>query len=355
MKITVVGAGIVGLSTAWQLVRRGHEVTVIDQGAIPNSGSASSDQHRMIRPQNGPQASHTRMVAEALSTWEEMWADLGTVHFARTGVLAIDLGDTEWMQATLRSLRQAGTAHALWSRHRIMEHAPFFALPPTAWGVFAPDAGMLFARRILVDLAAWLQDHGAELVPHTRAARINTDKAAVSLESGERIMAERVVVAAGAWTCQLLPLLSRRIDPVRSTVAYIAADPSVLMQWRRAPSLFLATRQAHLYALPPVAGTGLKFGGAPVLRSEAPRLPVPVCEGDACATLAAFREHLEEPDIYSVSGAVAGYYADTPEKRFIFEEFGRTFAITGCSGRMFKFGSLAGRRAADWVDGIRNS
>lgn len=351
MKVTVVGAGIVGLSAAWQLVRRGHTVTVIDQGPIPNPGSASFDQHRMIRPQYGPQLNYSRMVRDALATWDEMWADLGAVHFVPTGVLVIDLGDTGWMEATAHSLREARTAHALWSRRRILEHAPFLALPPTAWGVLAPNAGVLFADRILADLAAWLVACGAALNPHSRAARIDANRAAVSFGSGETIAADRVVVAAGAWTSQLLPHLSRRIAPVRSTVAYVAAEPPVLAQWRRAPSLFLATKQAHLYALPPVAGTGLKFGGAPVLRSEAPRLPVPVCEDDACATLAAFQQHLEEPDIYSVSGTAAGYYADTPEKRFIFERFGRAFAITGCSGRMFKFGSLIGRRVADWVDG----
>ncbi len=105
MKVTIVGAGIVGLSAAWQLVRRGHEVTVLDQGPIPNPGSASFDQHRMIRPQYGPQADYTRLHRDALATWDRIWADLGTVNFAATGVLAIDLGDTEWTQKTVCSLR----------------------------------------------------------------------------------------------------------------------------------------------------------------------------------------------------------------------------------------------------------
>jgi sarcosine oxidase len=352
--VIVIGAGIVGLSAAWQLVRRGHEVTVLDQGPIPNPGSASFDQHRMIRPQYGPQADYTRLLGDALATWDEMWSDLGAVHFASTGVLAIDLGDTGWMRKTVWSLCEAGTAHALWSRRRILEHAPFLALPPTAWGVFAPAAGVLFADRILANLAAWLVDRGAALIPHSRAARVDTNRAVVSLESGEAIHADRIVVAAGAWTPELLPQFSRCITSVRSTVAYVVASLSVLGQWRRAPALFLATEQAHLYALPPVSGTGLKFGGAPVLRYEAPGLPVPLSEADAFATLAAFREHLRQSDMYSVSRAAAGYYADTPDRRFVFEKFGRVLAITGCSGRMFKFGSLAGRRAADWVDGIGN-
>ena len=35
MRIAVLGAGIVGLTTAYQLVRRGHEVTIIDRQPGP--------------------------------------------------------------------------------------------------------------------------------------------------------------------------------------------------------------------------------------------------------------------------------------------------------------------------------
>ncbi len=35
MKITIVGAGIAGLSTAWSLTKAGHSVTLIEQGPIP--------------------------------------------------------------------------------------------------------------------------------------------------------------------------------------------------------------------------------------------------------------------------------------------------------------------------------
>ena len=44
MNIIVVGAGIAGLSTAWSLVKAGHSVTLLEQGAsIPNPLAASGD------------------------------------------------------------------------------------------------------------------------------------------------------------------------------------------------------------------------------------------------------------------------------------------------------------------------
>ena len=49
MRVIVVGAGIAGLSTAWSLVKRGHQVTLLEQGEIPNPLAASGDHHRIIR------------------------------------------------------------------------------------------------------------------------------------------------------------------------------------------------------------------------------------------------------------------------------------------------------------------
>ena len=36
MRILIVGAGVIGLSTAWALVGEGHEVAIYEQGPIPN-------------------------------------------------------------------------------------------------------------------------------------------------------------------------------------------------------------------------------------------------------------------------------------------------------------------------------
>ncbi|MDP3132079.1 MAG: FAD-dependent oxidoreductase, partial [Burkholderiaceae bacterium] len=33
MRVTVLGAGIIGVSTAWHLLERGHEVTLVDRQA----------------------------------------------------------------------------------------------------------------------------------------------------------------------------------------------------------------------------------------------------------------------------------------------------------------------------------
>jgi len=89
MKITVVGAGIAGLSTAWSLVKRGHEVTLLEQGTIPNPLAASGDHHRIIRRAYGAATGYSRAITEAYAAWDELWGDLGAVHHDPRGFLCV--------------------------------------------------------------------------------------------------------------------------------------------------------------------------------------------------------------------------------------------------------------------------
>ena len=77
MKISIIGAGIMGLGCAWALERLGHQVTVFDQGPIPNPLATSHDSHRLIRHAYGDRLGYMRMVADAYAIWDRLWADLG--------------------------------------------------------------------------------------------------------------------------------------------------------------------------------------------------------------------------------------------------------------------------------------
>jgi sarcosine oxidase len=77
MKVVVVGAGVMGLATAWAATRRGHAVVVLEQGPFPNPLGSSVDDHRVLRRAYGPERGYQAMAAEAYGAWSRLWADLG--------------------------------------------------------------------------------------------------------------------------------------------------------------------------------------------------------------------------------------------------------------------------------------
>ena len=351
MKVCVVGAGIVGLCTAWALARRGLDVTIVDQGPIPNPASASFDQHRMIRPHYGGQIGYTALAMKAFDAWDLLWQDLDRSHFVATGVLAIDCGDTPWMQKTRLCLAETGLDHSFVDGADLETMAPMLTLPRESWGVLVRRAGVLLADRIVTDIAEWLKSTGARLLENDPVTAVLPERGSVVFKSGEELQFDRIIVAAGAWSASVLPKLAARTAPIRSSVAYVSVAPEVLQQWRTAPTVFLLSQPAHLYALPPVAGTELKFGGAPVLRRADPDEPYRPDERDGDATLAQFSPWLAGADRYRVSRTAGSYYSDTPDKAFIVEADERMMCIAGCGGRMFKFGALMGQLAAEWAIG----
>lgn len=351
MKVAIVGAGIFGLSTAWALIRLGHEVIVLEQGSIPNPVSASFDQHRMIRPHYGAQVGYTRMVKEAHGAWAALWEDLGVSHYAETGVLAVDLGDHDWMKASQHALEHTRTPFEVVDWRSIEGHAPALAPHQKAWGLYTPKAGVLFADRIVSDLAKWLSRNGALLRPDSAVSSLDVATGRIILADGEEIEADRIVVAVGAWTNFLLPEFAARMQPIRSVVGYVKPPDELASAWADGPVLFLMTAAAHLYCLPPVRGSELKFGGAPILRPGDPNAPINITSDDLHQIGQAFSPYLKNPNDHQMIRGAGAYYADPSDKRFVVEQRGKAIVVTGCGGRMFKFGALVGPRIAQCLQG----
>ena len=70
--IAVIGAGVFGAWTAYQLQRTGASVILIDQYGAGNSRASSGGKTRIIRRGYGPDEIYSRSADRSLELWNEL-------------------------------------------------------------------------------------------------------------------------------------------------------------------------------------------------------------------------------------------------------------------------------------------
>ncbi|RST87306.1 FAD-dependent oxidoreductase [Aquibium carbonis] len=351
MNVIVVGAGIAGLSTAWSLTRRGHAVTLIEQGPIPNPMAASGDHHRIIRRAYPSATGYGRAITEAYEAWDELWADLGESHLDARGFLCISRDPGDEAEDYLEGLKAGGFPFEMLSPRDAAERWPFLDADTMRYVYVSSEGGALHCRRIAQGLAAWLRRNGADLLENTRVDAVDAGAGAVTLADGRTLSADRIVVTAGAWVTKLFPDLTSDLTTYRTAVVYLEPPADLKAAWEAAPVILDVGGKTDGYIIPPSGDGGLKFGSGlhrfASANADAHRVPQPG-EGEAIRDL--FAPPMLRLEDYRVEAVVTCAYTFTADERFFATERGRCLVVSACSGHGYKFGAAVGRRVAAHVE-----
>ncbi|WP_376098883.1 FAD-dependent oxidoreductase [Roseomonas sp. CCTCC AB2023176] len=342
----ILGAGIMGLSTAFALDRAGWRVTVVEQDEVPNPRGASVDDHRLIRHAYGTQRLYARMVDDAYRAWDQVFDAVGERPYVRTGVLALAGEDRSWIEASRADYRDAGReGWDLTPAEAAVRH-PWLVPDGLSTAFAAPGGGVLLARRIVAALHRYLTARGVTFV---RAAARDADpaRARLALSDGTALEGDALVLAAGPWAPRLLPALSGRVVASRQIVVYLDPPASLRDAWAQAPMLLDLSVAGGFYAVPPVAGTALKIGDHRFSRSGDPDQPRDASAEERDAILALAAPRLRDFGAYRVLKAGACYYDVEDREEFVVEPLSdRCVVMSGFSGHGFKFGAVLGQGVA---------
>lgn len=351
MKVSIVGAGIMGLGTAWALERLGHQVTIFEQGTVPNPQGSSVDQHRVIRYPYGPAEGYMKMVADGYAIWDQVWADLGQTLYRETGTLCLAQSGAKWHQDSLAALERAGHVVEQLTEAELAARAPLIEAANVEAAYYLPSGGVLFAERIVAALARRLAERGVEIRTNTTVVEIDPDRGFVTLADGTVIGADALVVAAGPWASRLVPGLRRRVKPSRQVLAYLLPPDDLKPLWQVSPMLLDIDPDVGFYAVPPRDGAGLKVGDHRFSLSGDPDGDRIGTQAEIAEALASCARHLKRFDEYRIDTLKACFYTVEPEEKFIIEPAGlSTYVMSPCSGHGFKFGPLLGSAVAGAID-----
>src|SRR6202171_5621318 len=101
LKVIIVGAGINGVTSAIELKKRGHKVSLIDPGPLPHPLAASTDISKAIRAAYGADEEYTVLAERSIPIWRKWNQELGVELYHETGVLflrrrRLEPGDFEY-------------------------------------------------------------------------------------------------------------------------------------------------------------------------------------------------------------------------------------------------------------------
>lgn len=357
--MAVIGAGVFGCWTAYELQRSGKQVILVDAYGPANGRSSSGDESRIIRLGYGADEIYTRSAQHSLERWKEFFAHNNEQLFHQTSVLWLAHEDDPYPIKTRETLDRLGIPFEILSTKELARRYPQIGLENIAWAMLEPESGVLSARRAVQAVTAAAVRSGVEFLQeavtlsdwHLNARGLDS----VVTTTGGHISAAAFVFACGPWLPKLFPeLLSDRIHPTRQEVYYFGAPAGDA----RFTSTGLPTWidfKDEAYGLPDTEGRGVKVAidrhGPPFDPDTADRLATSEGLAEVRRCLARRLPALKDAPVIETRVC---QYENTSNGDFLIDRhpaIENVWLVGGGSGHGFKHGPAVGEYVAARING----
>lgn len=254
-RVVVVGGGAIGCGCALALIDRGAHVIVLERGGDrfeePGAtGVASWAAAGMIAAQveRLPDGPLSRLCIASRAIYADWARDLversgvsvglatmGVIHAAFANEeLDRHAGEVAWHKAAGLRVERVGPREALAIEPALSEHI--------AGALYMPDEIRVDPPSVVRALRAAIERAGASIRLGAKVTGVRGRS--VTLEGGEVIEADAVVLAAGSWSSRLEggPLAEGSIEPARGQIVELSFDAPPLRTMLHATGCYLSPR-----------------------------------------------------------------------------------------------------------------
>jgi sarcosine oxidase len=349
----VLGLGAMGSATLCQLALRGWRVLGLERFSQGHSLGSSHGDSRIIRETYFEHPLYVPLVRRAHELWRELEERSGAALMTINGGLMIGPPDGVVVSGTLRSVAEHDLPHEVLTPAETRERFPAFHLAEGLVAVLDPRAGYLDpeeCNRAHIDVA---REAGAEVrfnepgqwMPDGDGVRVTT--------AGGSYVADRLVIAGGAWSGELLRDLHLPLTVERQSVFWLEPDADA-EQYNRAQFPIYAyeyKRGSICYGFPRLA-RGVK---ASVMHDgetseHVDRVRRTIDEREVAPLRNALRPVLPALAEAGVRESSVCIFTNTPDHDFIVDfhpDYPQVLVSSACSGHGFKFASALGEVHAD--------
>ena len=345
--VAVVGAGLMGAATAWELSRRGVSVALVEAFEAGHVHGSSHGTSRIVRRAYADPF-YLGLTGRAFESWQRAEDDTGTTLLELTG--GVDHGATRDPVGLAGLLTEHGVACDLLSADEAAARWPGMRFDGPV--LHHPQAGHLDADAAVAAWVRRLRERGGTVLERTRVTSVEPVGAGALVRTdGPAIAAGTVVVAAGPWLPELAASLGVPVDlpPLAVTQQQVfhfrRTDPDV--PW----PIFVHKGRLQLFGLLSGADGGVR-----------PAFKVAQHDGGTATTASTRDGRIDPLSRERVMRYVTEYlpglapepvaqgsclYVTTPTEDFVLDRVGPVVVASPCSGHGAKFAALIGEMAAD--------
>lgn len=371
-EVVVIGLGAMGAATLYQLARHGVQAVGIDRYTPPHDLGSSHGETRITRCAVGEGDELVPLVCRSHQIWRELEAATGEVlldtcgflMMAPSGVRTGHHGKQDFLRRTTAAAERHGIPHELLDTAGIGARFPAFVLDREE-GYFEPGGGYVRPERCIAAQLSQAAALGATARTGCTVTRIQPQGGGVRIDmAGETLIADRVVVAAGAWAADLLgPSLTPLLVPRRQMLHWFEVADEAPFSHGVCPSyiwMYGPASEDYFYGFPSQPGSGVvKVASEQYVDATHPDRATRSVAPEERTTM--FATHVEGRlrGVTSTPGrSAACLYTVTPDSGFIIDGHpvtDRIIVVSPCSGHGFKHSAAIGEAVAELVTTGRTS